>query len=40
MQYWINQNGVQTGPVTVEQLARMNVSSEAYVWRSGLDDWV
>ncbi len=40
MQYWINQNGVQAGPVTREQLEKMNVSADAYVWRSGLDDWV
>lgn len=40
MQYWINQNGVQTGPHTREDLEKMNVSADAYVWRSGLDDWV
>ncbi len=40
MQYWINQNGVQSGPHTVEELASMNVTAEAYVWRSGLEDWV
>lgn len=40
MQYWINQNGVQAGPVTREELEKMAVSADAYVWRSGLDDWV
>lgn len=40
MQYWINQNGVQAGPVTREELEKMSVSADAYVWRSGLDDWV
>ena len=40
MQYWINQNGVQSGPVTREELEKMDVSADAYVWRSGLDDWV
>ena len=40
MQYWINQNGVQAGPVTRDELERMNVSADAYVWRSGLEDWV
>lgn len=40
MQYWINQNGVQAGPVTREELEKMNVSADAYVWCSGLEDWV
>lgn len=40
MQYWINQNGVQTGPVALDQLEKMNVSADAYVWRNGLEDWV
>ena len=39
-QYWINQNGVQSGPLTIEQLRAMDVSTKAYVWHSGLDDWV
>lgn len=40
MQYWINQNGVQSGPLSREDLEKMAVSSDAYVWRSGLEDWV
>lgn len=40
MQYWINQNGVQAGPVTREELEKMDVSADAYVWCSGLEDWV
>ncbi|MCQ2288529.1 MAG: CD225/dispanin family protein [Muribaculaceae bacterium] len=40
MQYWINQQGVQSGPHTHEDLLKMDVSADAYVWRSGLDDWV
>lgn len=39
-QYWINQGGVQAGPVTIDELEKMKVGSDAYVWRSGLDDWV
>ena len=39
-QYWINQNGEQSGPLTIDQLRAMNVSTKAYVWHSGLDDWV
>jgi hypothetical protein len=40
MQYWINQNGTQAGPVTREEIEKMNVDPNAYVWRSGLNDWV
>ena len=39
-QYWVNQNGVQAGPVTKEKLAEMAINSEAYVWCAGMDDWV
>ncbi len=39
-QYWINQGGVQAGPVTIDELEKMKVGPEAYVWRSGLDDWM
>ncbi len=39
-QYWINQGGVQAGPVTIDELEKMKVGPDAYVWRSGLDDWV
>ena len=39
-QYWINQDGVQAGPVTIEQMEKMSISAKAYVWRSGLEDWV
>jgi len=40
MQYWINHDGVQTGPVDRSQLAEMSLTSRAYVWHEGLDDWV
>lgn len=39
-QYWINEGGVQAGPVTIDELEKMKVGADAYVWRSGLDDWV
>ena len=39
-QYWINQNGVQAGPMTLEELRNMSLTADAYVWRSGLEDWV
>lgn len=40
MQYWINQNGVQSGPVGLEDLKQMGLTSAAYVWHEGLSDWV
>lgn len=39
IQYWINQDGVQAGPVTREQLKDMAVTDAAYVWRAGMEDW-
>ncbi|MBR5169500.1 MAG: CD225/dispanin family protein [Muribaculaceae bacterium] len=40
MQYWINHNGVQMGPVDLEALKDMGLTSSAYVWHEGLTDWV
>lgn len=40
MQYWINHDGVQTGPVTRDELKELALTSRAYVWHEGLDDWV
>lgn len=39
-QYWINFNGEQKGPMSMEQIAQMGVDESAYVWHSGLSDWV
>lgn len=40
MQYWINHNGVQSGPVDLDGLKQMGLTSSAYVWHEGLADWV
>lgn len=40
MQYWINHNGVQSGPMDLDALKDMGLTSEAYVWHEGLDNWV
>jgi len=40
MQYWINHNGVQSGPVDLDAIREMGLTSSAYVWREGLGDWV
>ena len=39
-QYWINQDGVQAGPVSREELEKMSLTDAAYVWRAGMADWV
>ena len=37
---WINQNGVQSGPFTMEELAaRGPLSRNTYVWFKGMADW-
>lgn len=40
MQYWINQDGVQSGPLELDALKEMSLTSRAYVWHEGLSDWV
>lgn len=40
MQYWINHNGVQSGPHDLEAIKQMGLTSAAYVWREGMADWV
>ena len=40
MQYWINHNGVQSGPVNLDAMKKMGLTSAAYVWHEGLADWV
>ena len=40
MQYWINHNGVQLGPVDLDGLKQLGLTSAAYVWHEGLSDWV
>ncbi len=38
--YWINQNGIQSGPHTIDELKQMTFDpTVTYVWRSGMPDW-
>ena len=40
LQYWINQNGTQSGPHTIEQLESMTLDkAHTYVWHKGMDGW-
>ena len=38
--YWINFRGKQSGPLSMEELRNMGIDKTAYVWHSGLADWV
>ena len=40
MQYWVHISGVQRGPMQIEELIRMGITAETYIWREGLADWV
>ena len=40
VKYWINQDGVQEGPLTFEELKAKGLTRDAYVWREGLAEWV
>lgn len=40
MQYWINHNGVQSGPLEIDAIKEMGLTSKAYVWHEGLSEWV
>lgn len=39
IQYWINQDGEQTGPLTIDQLELMTLNEKTYVWSAGFEDW-
>ena len=39
IQYWINQDGEQSGPLTIDQLQTMPLNENTYVWSAGFDDW-
>lgn len=38
-QYWINQQGKQQGPFSLEELQSMPLDASTYVWFSGMTDW-
>ena len=39
-QYWINHNGEQSGPMDIDAVKEMNLTSTAHVWYEGLSEWV
>ncbi len=40
MQYWINHNGKQFGPMDLDSLKELHLTSAAYVWHEGLPGWI
>lgn len=40
MEYYIIQEGIQTGPFQKEMLRMQGLSRDTFVWRKGLADWV
>ncbi len=40
MQYWVHIDGLQRGPMTLDELIGLGVTRETYVWRIGLKDWI
>ena len=39
MDFFIIENGQQTGPLTIAQLAEKKITAETLVWREGMADW-
>ncbi len=39
MDFFMIENGKQTGPMTIAQLAERHITSETLVWREGMADW-
>ncbi len=39
MKFWIRINGVQEGPMEVEQMKQYNITPTTYVWCAGMKDW-
>ncbi|MBR5551304.1 MAG: DUF4339 domain-containing protein [Muribaculaceae bacterium] len=39
MNYYIIENGLQIGPLTIEQLKFKNISPDTQVWCEGMSEW-
>jgi len=39
MEYFMIENGKQTGPFTINQLAQKHITSETLVWAEGMSNW-
>lgn len=39
MNYYINENGQQYGPFTIEQLSKRGINAETSVWHEGMTQW-
>ena len=39
MKFWIRVNGLQEGPMDIDQLKEYNITPTTYVWCAGMKDW-
>lgn len=39
MEYFLLENGQQTGPFSLEQLAKKDITAETLLWANGMKDW-
>jgi hypothetical protein len=39
MKYYIYRNKTKEGPFTLEELSKMELTKDTYVWRNGFDNW-
>lgn len=39
MKFWIRINGLQEGPMEIDQMKQYNITPTTYVWCAGMKDW-
>ena len=39
MKFWIRINGLQEGPMEIDQMTQYNITPTTYVWCAGMKDW-
>lgn len=39
MKFWVRINGLQEGPMEIDQLRNYNITPTTYVWCAGMKDW-
>lgn len=40
LKYWVIEDGLRRGPLTYDELVRLNLQEDTPVWREGLTNWV
>ena len=39
MKFWIRINGLQEGPMEIDQMKQYNITPTTFVWCAGMKDW-